>query len=456
MKKAMLFCYALSIPLLAQSLKEGLYVSQECHVMIGIENPYRDHYEYRLYGTAQPPASKTLEIGDQWITFTGLHAVYYADSDGGEMVSGDIGSVAGAQLDTPERFSLQNYGNSMNPFIILDGCSKYLDYTRIDSAAQLLERFKRDDYKIAEIGSYFWFNDYRKYFKPMIQEEVAANNLAFYLYQSGRYDEAEALLSRIVDRLPDRTVAHLNYADALKKMEQAGHGDPSLARMHDLTYIAQMLFDKRGARIPQRLRDAHAEMFPLLDTLNRTLKKKYVVLKTAKGDLNADGVEDHSVVIALADRNSIDTPEGMEARAPDRNPRIWFVWLGGTDGYRLIGKNSTLIAPDEHTHCDDPLDAISIKQNSLYLETHYWCSAGGWGQGNATVQFLYRDGALLLAGKEEFHDSRATGEGEMISTNYLSGRRKVQKTVDHGDPDGPPVWSHLENAAPVYFDAAAE
>ena len=292
--------------------------------------------------------------------------------------------------------------------------------------------------------------------QPLPQGEVASNNLAFHLYQTGRYNEAEALLSRIIDRLPDRTVAHLNYADVLSKMEQTDQNNRDRAGMHYLTYIAQMLYDKKGSRIPERLRGTYADSFPLLDALNGILKEKYVVLKEARGDLDADGTEDRSLVVALADRDKVDDQEGMEMRAPDRNQRIWFVWLGGTDGYRLIGKNSAIIPSDEYTHCDDPLDAISMKRNSLYLETHYWCSAGGWGQGNATVQFLYRDGALLLAGKEEAHDSRATGEGEMISTNYLSGRRKVQRTVDHGDPEGAPVWRRLKNAKPVYFDDVAE
>ncbi len=63
---------------------------------------------------------------------------------------------------------------------------------------------------------------------------------------------------------------------------------------------------------------------------------------------------------------------------------------------------------------------------------------------------------MILAGTEEFHDSRADGTGEMISTNYLTKKQIIQQTIHHGDPEGKPKIVTLEFKTPIEFNDAKE
>ncbi len=454
MNKFIIHLMLISLPLFAQPPQEVLYVGEGCDVMIGIENPYRDHYEYYLHNYGVSNTSGTLKIGDEFITFTDLNATYSTDSDGGEMHDGDVAFTVSAKIDSSSSFSIQNYGNSMNPFIVFEGCDKILDYTRISNVSEMLEYMKLDRYKPNKNNFYFWHYYYKKYFDFDETNEEAHNNLAFYLYQKGLYEEAEALLSQIVNKFPDRTVAHLNYADVMEKIKQKKDDDENRDKMHYLTYIAQMLYDKKEPIIPKRLNETYGDYYPILKTMNAHIKQKYVILGETKGDLNGDKEEDISFVIELADRQKIEETSARNDRFSNTNARIWLVWLKEVNGYKLIGENDGILGPDEYTNCDDPFDEIVIKNNNLSLFTHYWCSSGGWGQGHVDYQFIYRDNALILAGKEERHDSRATGEGETISTNYLTKRQKIQKMIEHGDPLGKQIWIKIDDKTPIYFNDA--
>ncbi len=438
-------------PLCAQSLEQGLYISDQCGVMIGIENPYHDHFNYYLHDESHNTDYYQLDLSGGQLKFKGLNARNSPDNDRFGKADGDDVSVAKAKLVNSERFSLQNYSQTASSSVIFEGCAEVLDYNRITSASQLLTRLRRSEHKIENTGAYFWFNFYKKYFRSLANEEVAANNLAFYLYQTGQYAEAEALLWQIVDRLPDRTVAHLNYADVLNKLGRTYQGEKGRDKLHYLTYLSQMLFDNKRKRIPNELKSLYTHYFPLLEMLNRSVGEKYVVIAEAVGDLNRDGKDDISIIVELADRNKIEDVENRGDRFPDKNQRLWFVFLGKPGSYSQIGMNDSLLLPDENPNCDDPLGVVSMSNNSLYLHTGYWCSMGSWGQGSVKYQFIYRNNQLLLAGKEEMHDNRASGEGEYISTNYLTGRQKIQKFIDHGSPVGQPVWSTLEDSAAVTF-----
>jgi hypothetical protein len=446
----------ISLPLFAQPPQEGLYVSKGCDVMIGIENPYRDYYRYNLHNYGGVNNYGTLKIEDAFITFTDLNATYDTDSDNGKMHDSDVAFTVNAKIDSPSSLSIQNYGDSMNPYMVFDGCDKFLEYTRIANVSEMLNYMKLDRYKPKKNSYYFWHYDYKKYFDFDEANEEAHNNLAFYLYQKGYNEEAEALLFQIIDKFPDRTVAHLNYADVMEKIKQKKdyYENENIDKIHYLTYIAQMLYDKKESIIPKRLHQTYGDYYPILKIINAHIKQKYVILGEAKGDLNGDKKEDISFVIELADRYKIKKLNAFSSRYPNANPRIWLVWLKDTNGYTLLGENKNILEPDEYTNCDDPFDEIAIKNKNLSLYTHYWCSAGGWGQGSINYQFIYRDNALILAGKEERHDNRATAEGAIISTNYLTKRKKTQNTVDHGSPEGKVEWKKIDDKTPISFDDA--
>jgi tetratricopeptide (TPR) repeat protein len=438
-------------PLCAQSLEQGLYISDQCGVMIGIENPYRDSFNYYLHDATHNTNYQTLIVNGEQLEFEGLSVSGCSDNDHTDTTCGDKGFIGEASMLSSDAFRIQNRSQGDEPSYIFEGCAELLEFTRVSSATHMLNRLQKSEYRIENTGKYFWFNFYKKYFGPIVNEEEVSNNMAYYLYQTGQYAEAEALLWQIVDRLPDRTVAHLNYADVLNKLGRTYQGEKGRDKLHYLTYLSQMLYDNKRKRIPNELKSLYTHYFPLLEMLNRSVGEKYVVIAEAVGDLNRDGKDDISIVVELADRNKIEDVGNRGDRFPDHNQRLWFVFLGEVGGYSQIGMNDSLLLPDEDPACDDPLGVVSMSNNSLYLHTGYWCSMGSWRQGSVKYQFIYRNNQLLLAGKEEMHDNRASGEGEYISTNYLTGRQKIQKFIDHGSPVGQPVWSTLEDSTAVTF-----
>ena len=42
---------------------------------------------------------------------------YYTDSDNGKMHDSDVAFTVSANIDSPSNLSIQNYGNSMNPYM---------------------------------------------------------------------------------------------------------------------------------------------------------------------------------------------------------------------------------------------------------------------------------------------------------------------------------------------------
>ncbi|PXF30579.1 hypothetical protein WH50_14550 [Pokkaliibacter plantistimulans] len=62
---------------------------------------------------------------------------------------------------------------------------------------------------------YYNIYEFLKYGKANLRK---VNDIAYFLYKEGRYEKANIIFQDIVKRFPDRTVAHLNYADNLYEL----------------------------------------------------------------------------------------------------------------------------------------------------------------------------------------------------------------------------------------------
>ncbi|WP_053007637.1 tetratricopeptide repeat protein [Pragia fontium] len=71
------------------------------------------------------------------------------------------------------------------------------------------------------------------------------NNIAYYLEQSGNYDEAILILEKIIKQYPKRTVAYINLGDAYW-----GRGERNKSRIYYKKYIEQMSGKGKSNRIP--------------------------------------------------------------------------------------------------------------------------------------------------------------------------------------------------------------
>ncbi|MGV6832635.1 MAG: tetratricopeptide repeat protein [bacterium] len=97
-------------------------------------------------------------------------------------------------------------------------------------------------------------NLYNKYFfqellpkKPIEKKNIITyNNIAYYLQKAGANEEAVYLLEKILEKYPNRTVAHYNLADAYWEL-----GEKKRAVKSYNTYIEQMCNAGKEKRIPQ-------------------------------------------------------------------------------------------------------------------------------------------------------------------------------------------------------------
>ncbi len=74
------------------------------------------------------------------------------------------------------------------------------------------------------------------------------NDLAYYLEQSGNYEEAVYLLEQIIAQFPDRVVAYINLGDAYW-----GIGNYKKAKEVYKIYVEQMKANNKENKIPKRV-----------------------------------------------------------------------------------------------------------------------------------------------------------------------------------------------------------
>lgn len=221
------------------SINEGTYKASECDVEIKIINRQEKLY-YKL-NTNQ--IENELKIDTNYLEFANLYSTFYSTMDETTFPEGKRAYKVSGEIQTHNSFIIQNYGNAMNPYIVFDGCDKYLYYKK-----------KIDDIKTIELNLK---NQSKKYSVEYLQELLeiknieiknlaSYNNIAYYLEQAKAYEEAVYLLEKILEKFPNRTVAYLNLGDAYWGLE-----DKVKAKKAYQTYIKQMKESGKEKKIPK-------------------------------------------------------------------------------------------------------------------------------------------------------------------------------------------------------------
>ncbi|MBR1712529.1 MAG: FG-GAP repeat protein [Alloprevotella sp.] len=148
---------------------------------------------------------------------------------------------------------------------------------------------------------------------------------------------------------------------------------------------------------------------------------------SARGDLNKDGRDDLAVIATP------DFPENMKTRDDgyvyNFNEPVLAIYFGRSDGsFGLWRQYEHALAyqTDEHLWVDNGLSITD--RGTLRISTSTFASAGGWDTGATSYTFRYQDGDFFLIGKDIDTMSRATGEADNESYNYLTHKCKLTKT----------------------------
>lgn len=149
-------------------------------------------------------------------------------------------------------------------------------------------------------------------------------------------------------------------------------------------------------------------------------------VSSASGDLNGDGRADCAAVFQGTDKRFHYRNAGLGSDVLDTNPRILIVSFAEKEGFRLIEQNNTFIISAESPTMTEPFQEMTIKKGVLKFLFEEFYSAGSWGMSNRKYTFRFQNGEMTLIGVEKTEMRRNTGELEIRSYNFSTGRMTVE------------------------------
>jgi hypothetical protein len=188
------------------------------------------------------------------------------------------------------------------------------------------------------------------------------------------------------------------------------------------------------------------------------LPKGWKLLELVVADLNSDGRDDLVIVREEADPKKITKELPSNDGVRNLNPRVLVVLLAEEGGYRKLAEYPKLIPPafdPMYDMMDDRFNGISVKKGVLTVAFRDWASAGTWWMSMESYKFRLEAGRLRLIGSETDSFHRGSGEKDLVSTNYLTGKVKRTSGLNEFDEkeSKPKVeWETLPSRKPIYIE----
>ncbi len=165
------------------------------------------------------------------------------------------------------------------------------------------------------------------------------------------------------------------------------------------------------------------------------------VILQVTGNLNADNRPETVIVVEQQDPTKIIDNEQLGTQKLNLNPRRLIILTPTAKGYRQIQSVDAFLPSesDEGSSClADPLmedGGIEIKNGVLIVTLHYWLSCGSYGVTTDIYRFHQQGNRFRLIGKDTNSYSRSSGEGEEVSINYLTGKKRETTGITVIEPE---------------------
>jgi hypothetical protein len=193
--------------------------------------------------------------------------------------------------------------------------------------------------------------------------------------------------------------------------------------------------------------------------------KGWKVISETSGDLTGDKKPEMVMVAEEQDTSKLINNERLGTQILNTNPRRLIILSPTANGYREIQAVEGFLPSegDEASSClADPLmenGGIHIAKAVLSVTLNYWLSCGSYDVTTYIYRFRKHGSRFRLIGKDTKSYSRASGQGEEVSINYLTGRKRettgitVIETKEGGPIAKPKTkWSRIALEKPEYLD----
>lgn len=145
----------------------------------------------------------------------------------------------------------------------------------------------------------------------------------------------------------------------------------------------------------------------------------------AKGDLDADGIEDLALIVHRAPKREAGTPDGEAGGGTDEDvfPQTVLIFKGNASGGFTLWKSggSHFLESGPNQMETDGVAEFAIKKGVLTISSSTAMSMGGWQAGGCTQKWRNGKSGFRLIGLTISDFSRACGCGTTIDANYLTG-----------------------------------
>ena len=222
-------------------LSQGKYITDKCDVVFDIHKN-GNKLIYSLMRYKKPIMGEVFLSNDGSLRFENLYSHFYDTIEDKKFPPMKKAYIVGGEIENNDTFLVQNYGNAMNPYIIFDGCGKFLKY-QLNNLHNIIEKIKNNNLDLFTID----------FFKILLQTNpftpknlTTYNNIAYYLQKAGANEEAVYLLEKIIKKFPNRTVAYYNLGDSYWEL-----GEKKKAINAYTTYIEQMCHKGLQKKIPK-------------------------------------------------------------------------------------------------------------------------------------------------------------------------------------------------------------
>lgn len=188
------------------------------------------------------------------------------------------------------------------------------------------------------------------------------------------------------------------------------------------------------------------------------------IILAVEGDLTNDKKPEMVIVVEDQDPKNIFDNDQLGNQKLNTNPRRLIILTPKNASYRQIQSRDGFLPSenDAESSClADPLmeeGGIEIKKGVLVVTLNYWLSCGSYGVTTDIYRFRQQGNRFRLIGKDSKSYSRASGEGEQVSINYLTGRKRETTGITVIGPDDGEIvpapktkWSRTK-AKPEYLD----